>query len=666
MPFGQTCVEYNGVHITRCVTEQFDEEAVYDQGGSQLLYHRFTITVAGYCTGDDRTSYTPQNPAQPDSFYGGGVSVSTDTPDPTDQVVWIRSHLLKPRHRFTMRTGTGPSPAANGGTFMLEVDPYPTSIGASGEWPLASPTVANGGPGDERGYDLNNGPKCLGVSVTRIVGNNLLFVRATFEITKLECETGDGRAATVTKGVLSNRWTMEDGIDANQMTIRTIHGRLRVTTPHIEANAFRGWAIPTLQDGFRRESMKFVVTEDGLSLDYTITDKEVAFSCPPPATSWRFKYTESVLNGSMSLADVVVWLQGNRSTPKSELMKTAAAIAHAKTKFLAVPKPQNFVIKDVTCIDEYGDSENSITLRVQIARPKEDAEMAGVKVSSLGKPIEAADFAVVAGNPAGALQPLAIGYDRNKSTAFLTAGHIDTDGMLPVVNAFRDYLHQSCGDFHKIESSIEQGNINYYAANQPSYTLSVAVVTTLPTTGTTTGYLKASEKDQPYTNWQCESLFHENKTRVHLPVAGAVSFSSGGGAGPLAIASAVVTLAQGIATRTIRFKGTRIGKAPDIPKAPDEIPLNQSLSGSTDPKATLLDARIRPVVPSRTVDGDTIYSVDGEFIYAIPVALLGASTGQFVNALFIGLNPWEPPPSPSMGNSRKYDTSQVLTSTDTP
>lgn len=104
MPNGQTLITYNEVELTNCVTEQFAQEAVFDPSGTDLLYHKFTVTVTGYCIGDNRSSnYTI------DSFRkfapGGQLPTSGDSPNPTVGEVWIRSHLEKPRHDFEMRTG---------------------------------------------------------------------------------------------------------------------------------------------------------------------------------------------------------------------------------------------------------------------------------------------------------------------------------------------------------------------------------------------------------------------------------------------------------------------------------------------------------------------------------------------------------------------------------
>jgi hypothetical protein len=684
--FGQTVVEYNGIHITRCVTEQWDQVPVYDASGVELLHHKITVTVSGYITGDDRTSGSGDYPLQPDSFRVGGAP-GIDDYDATDEFVYIRSKLLKPRHRLTMCTGAENTDqrqapdADSGGAYLLDVLPYPTGTLAATEWPLASPSVRNAPtgndfPGDRSGYDLNNGPKPLGCSITRIIGNTVLFVRFTFEVCKIECDSGDGQAPNVTQGVLSNRWSMSDSIDSNRMTVRTITGKLRVTTPHIEANAFRGWVVPTLQDGMRRESMQFRVTEDGLNLDYTITDREIAYSVPQPATSWQYKYTESTLTATTTMSHVMVHLKGDRNTDKRELIKTAVAIANARTNFLVDPPPADFVLNDVTCVDEYSDSDNSITLSVQIQRAKTANELAGLGVTNLGVPIEAADFAtMVMGVPTG-IQPLGVDYDRNKSTTFLTpiAGtpgyiRVETRGALPVINAFASYLRSTCGDDRKIEESVAAGNINYYAENSPDYDLTVVITpATLPTTATgqsASGYLNdtmvtsspyKTEREFPYTNWQCESVIKQDRLRVQLPIATSVNYTTPSPSDPYQPpSSTVATLAMGVVTRIIRFTGTRIGRPLQMPAGADTIPIGPQLASPAPepPNAILLSSSFRPKAPSRTVDGQLIYSADGEFVYALPSNVVDLA-GEMIS-LFLGVNPWE------NTSTAKYSTNQVMT-----
>ena len=43
-----TSLEYGGIEIVNCLTKQFDQDPVYDESGTDILYHKITITVIGY------------------------------------------------------------------------------------------------------------------------------------------------------------------------------------------------------------------------------------------------------------------------------------------------------------------------------------------------------------------------------------------------------------------------------------------------------------------------------------------------------------------------------------------------------------------------------------------------------------------------------------------
>lgn len=626
---GETVLEYNGVTIRNCVTEQFQQEAVYDPTGTDLLYHKFTIAVTGICNGDDTTPHLGS-----DSFIGGGSAAPFDA---AKQLVWLRSHLEKPRHRFTMRSGrTSQADGSlnNDGTYLLEVDPYqtPTTGGSLAEWKKVSPTTAGTGPGDKRGYDLNNGPKCTHCDILATISNVLFRVGVTFEICKLECETGDGRASTV-EGVLSNRWSVTDDIDLNRMTNRSIHGRLRVTTPWINANHFRGWVVPALQDGFRRDSMNFMVTEDGLWLDYTINDKEIAYSAPQPATSWRMKHSSAVYNARESMTSISITLTADRDVSKLELLRTAYAIYVAKL----LAGCAFYRTEELEMVDEYGDDINSVSLSARVAVPKTIDELKGGIVAkpfggqpstSIGRPIFAADIV--------AFQPLAANYDRHKSRGNYNADPLELKGSISLVSAWNAYLQKSCDDDHEIAIATGAQDPTFIPAKRHDYTLYGTAVASIPAQTNST-YLDNYENKNPYTNWQFESLFREQKIRAQMPIAAASSYFTS----PSVASSVVVDLAGAVCSRIIRVTGTRIGKPPVMPPAPDKLPVGPSGSASAAAgMATLMVARIKPMTSDRTTDGQEIHTVSAEYEYAIPGRMFDVASGVMAQ-MFLGVNPWE-------------------------
>lgn len=477
-----------------------------------------------------------------------------------------------------------------------------------------SPSTAGTGPGDKTGYDLNNGPRCLQFDIISVRANELFEVRATFEVCKLECESGDGRAEVNKSGVLSNRWSVVDYIDNNKMTDRTISGRLRVTTPLLSPHHFRGWVVPTLQAGFRRDSVEFTVTEDGLWLQYTIVDKEIAYAAPYPATSWELEHIEKSDTALTMEASVNVVLTGDRDVPRRELFAIAMAIVKAKLYSGFNGKP---VTEQISMVDNYGDSNNSVGISCHTLRPRQDDQVLGVGVTKVGIPITAADLALT----------LAAAYDRNVSGGPFVGNGTFTEGPLPLLGAFHAYLQSPCDETHEFSNSTPPT----YGSSPtivPAYSLSGTIVGSLPSAPT--AGISYTHQQNLYTNWQMESIYEENTMRVQVPVAGSAIYSPASGSN-----SVVVSLGGGITKRIIRCKGTRIGKPPEMPKAVDDYTV-----AGTSGKAKLLETKWRPHTPTNTVDGQRVYTIEAEYVYAIP-SRLWDTAGGVINPISVGYNPWE-------------------------
>ena len=85
--------------------------------------------------------------------------------------------------------------------------------------------------------------------------------------------------------------------------------------------------------------MTFTASADGLNLDYTIVDKEVAFSAPAPATDWRFTHTESTgEHAAISYGDFSIMMRGDRNVDKKNMIRIAANIMQHKLLGAAILK----------------------------------------------------------------------------------------------------------------------------------------------------------------------------------------------------------------------------------------------------------------------------------------------------------------------------------------
>src|SRR5690606_14265916 len=121
--------------------------------------------------------------------------------------------------------------------------------------------------------------------------------------------------------VLVNKWTVRDILNRDQYTTRIYHGRLRVSTGEVSPHVFRGQCLPPLVPGMMRDSMEFEVSEDGLTLAYTVIDRETAYAAPEPATSWEIVHTEQTADDKIIEGSISVTLRGNRNAEKLHLIQ---------------------------------------------------------------------------------------------------------------------------------------------------------------------------------------------------------------------------------------------------------------------------------------------------------------------------------------------------------
>lgn len=392
-----TAVTYNEVQILGCLTERFEQEPVYDDSHTDKLYDRFTIRVSGLILGLTNQS----------SF-----SVRTSNADNTSATVShknIRYALESPRKAFKMILGADLN--GNGGTVILQATGMP--IGGS----LAT------------NIDLDNGPKPKVLSLERIVGDKSFRIVFEIVICKQECDAAG--TAYNTSGVLNNRWACVDDIDKNWNTTRTWQGRLRCASGQINPHSFRDLVVPPLGSGMRRDRMTFAASPDGLLLDYTIVDKEVHYSAPPPAHSWELIHSEECGEGLISTASCSVKLEGDRMVDKKQLVSLAINILVSKLSInlQAQVAASNFIINKFSATDGYNDDASWVEVSMEITRSNDKFNAIGNATANVGRPycLDPAE------SPAGFPR-----YDYRLSAAPGSAGR------LPIVKAFIARLQTAC------------------------------------------------------------------------------------------------------------------------------------------------------------------------------------------------------------------------------
>ena len=517
----KTIVQYNGITLHNVLTRSFSQEAVYDDSHTDLLYQKFTIRVVAYVHGLSNSTTVRTEPISPNAS-----AVPTH--------ILIRHKLMEPRGDFRFTVG---------GLDLL-IDDSPS--------------------------DRNNGPKPLRCDITHLAGSGVFRVEFEIEICKLECAYDQNSA-----GVLSNRWSVDDEINADWYIRRTVRGRLRLARADLNPQAFRGWVVPPLLNGFRRESMTFTSTPDGLNLDYIIADQQIHASSPSPATTWEATHTESTGDGVTCFGEINVTLHGPAGADKKVLIQLAAQIMEAK---LGVAKDnfesKKYMLEQAAIVDHL--HENSIEFRARVKRA-EGSDFFGIIGEELGKPL--------------ALQ----NYNPHKSPVPASAAMASPAGL------FACYLQSPCNDQHRIQQATATANtgidgdrtetaITYYTGDLPS------------THSTQYTY---EHRTNLYTHYRIFSKYVVNQNKLQLPIAAGSSNLSDG---PSAV---FVRLAPATAKRIIDLEADRVGDWPGV------IAFQDYEDGALG-RAHLLKHSLDTEPPQITADGITrMYVVKAHYEFGL-------------------------------------------------
>jgi hypothetical protein len=337
-----TQLTYNGLTLSNVITKDFIQEPVYDDSGTDVQYHKFTVTVSGLL-----------HPGFMQPYPGTIV----DNIALSQAFEMVRNALSEPRRDFEYKIGDQ--------VILAAVPALESALSDS---------------------DVANGPKPLNVRVTQLAGARMMRVELTIEICKVQC--GEFQNSY---GVLSNRWSSIDDYDQDFYCTRTISGRLRVAKIDLEPHSMRSLVVPPLQPGFKRQSMNFNVDTSGLVLDYSIIDRQVAFAAPGKATSWQGRHTISAPDGVKSYSELEVELTGPPSASKTELIMTAVQLVEVKLA-LKLLAPEKFHVSSLAIVDHLHENRIGVNVRlfhVESTKTLLNLDNAGALI---GKPIEIPNY----------------------------------------------------------------------------------------------------------------------------------------------------------------------------------------------------------------------------------------------------------------------------------
>lgn len=616
-----TFVQYGNVRLHRCVTHEFRQEAVFDDSRTDLLYMKHVIRVSGFINGHTDYQWLMQFPYVNDGTGATGAHK-------------LLRFQLPPRLPFKYCAGAQGDgvPSQSGGgqpIVLLDVTPAPT--------PMIPPPTQYANI-NLRGIDLNNGPRCTEFAVTGIVGNESFSVTATFEVAVLECVEG-GSCPQNTYGVLSNRWSIEDSLDHNMQTTRTYQGLMVLASANIEAHQLRYFCAPPLYPYFRRESMNFVISEDGLRLHWTVVDQEVAASAPYPARSWNVIHTERANGAKIGMSTVQVDLEGGSNVNKGDLIELAIYIICLK---IFGRKPQdisrdnsNIFVHSLEITDVTG-NRNAVSASAQVSRPVDSTHGWFLTMGQLGKTIVGDNLPAPNDGTQGGLggQPLVdasgavlgyqgdtgggLKYDRALSWGAYVGQTPAVEGPAAVIGIISCWLQTPCtndhslvtlagGTPHGVQSSL--GSTQLPAPRIP-YT---ATVGTGVTNATQNPVYSLGQLTAVYTHYQIDNIYRRRSLRVQMPIA-TIPISQ------YDATSSFVKLGGDQIVRILRVEASRVGAEPEF-FHPESIPAwpapTPQPTGWKPIEQQYLKHTIRPGHAVQTATGQTVYHATMEVVIGL-------------------------------------------------
>lgn len=556
-----TVLTYGDVTIEHCFTKVCRQEVEYDESGTDPIGTKVTIRVMGTITLSGSGTSVGQ------VGLSGGGSSGNGAGSVMAQVRAALSEVRKPLHFYILNS-------ANTSSTIIQVSGVAGRAGESL---------------DQK--DVNNGPKPRVVDVQRIVGSNSLWVEFEVETTVVECRGG----GNVSGGVISNRWSAGDDIDENQYTTRTIRGRLRVSSVEANPQAYRSLFMPPLQDTFVRQSINTVTSMDGLTVDYTIVDREVYATPPYPLSKFSGTYTVSTgINGVTMHAEVSVRGEGPRDLDKRSVITRTLQIAYARINLNNAAN--RFILESASIIEYLAENVAECRIRIQFL-DKEAISGLNLAKSTLGTPLNI------------------VGYEPGRARIPRAYGSATPTGL------FVSYLQKPCSTEHGIQQ------VRFESTEGTSTTVDrdsqeINVVTEEGTLAAEVPAYSDSHEAAMYVHYTVDSFYPVKMNRVQCPIAKAQTAT-----GATAV---IIPVSKAIAGRHVIVTAERVGAWPEFPTPSDTY---DEIGGV---KAYLMDFDIDPSAPETTADNrQQLFRMKGTYRYAFDRPI---PDGQPLNA---GSLPWD-------------------------
>lgn len=472
-------VSYGDITLALVKTNGVSQVPIYTDDGADYLYTKYTVDVQ--CLFD------------PAVMSGGGTVVQL--------MRNARQSLLAPRKYFFMSIG--------GETFL-----------------------------DCTAPDEAAGPYPKMCEVQRINGSRSFVVHYVIEFHKREC-VGAGDTP-----IISNRYETTQSYDENFFCTRETRGKLVVSgtkgTPG-DLDQFRHLVMPKLPSTWKRDRCHFVVSSDGLTLAYSITDREIHGKVPYPGTSATGRYSETYEDyGTKCWIDYSVEVAGPPENSRKLLLQVAATIIADR-----IGATDQIVS---TQINEFL-WQNRIELSIRAIRVPQNAKVFDSKMildnTFVGKDLPTQDL-----------------------------------GPTPRDLHMRDgLLKAAVASWHQICESRSEGIANSTEFTQQSPgTLEIEeAAETDADAGSVEPIYTSDHQQDPYTDYQIDCIWEVDANTVQLPIADDVtSDSSGGSTNGYGKPSAVVRIAPNTQRLRVKWRAERMRKWPKGPST-DNLPDGFSL-----------------------------------------------------------------------------------------
>lgn len=560
-----TTVHYGAVQIHNVTTRQWEQEMVYDESRTDVLFHRFRLRFEGIVHAGGFPS------AGPWAARGAGQGSAPEN------YAEIRSLLGQARLPLVVAATDA------GGVERILLTALPLGM---------APGAAD--------MDVENGPKPTGLAITHIAGANCFRVSFAVECAKLECTRATGTSAV--PFVLNNRWSVSEAMDEAKFIERTIEGQMQLSAPvAVLGSDFRGLVVPGLERGFRRARAEIHVDPSGLTIRYRVTDRQVHTAAPWPAEKMEVTHTEEIQGETAFFSDVSVRLEGSPAADRRLLILRAVQILEARLAFLAnrrtPEKKAGYFIESIVISEHLGD-QNLVEARARIMRtPLADKNVDLGGFYAALRAVQGADLELppVEGEPAR--------YDSRISSTPPLYGYEPQGGeRRPIVLWFLHcYLQHPCVDRHGIAQATPGVSTDESEGSElPTHIVEREIHTLSADVG---NEFSDAADETVYTMARMVSIYDTDDLTVALPLA------RGQDAERSKATVSFIRLAPSLVRRIIEFDCEAAGDWPHIPK-----PVKAYQDGEVNAVRTA--CRVSPQGPSLAADGRTpICRVSGRYVY---------------------------------------------------